>query len=372
MGSGKKAGKSRDLASVSFEWKPVLTLASGDSFHIPVYTFAGTEPQAPTAYLQSAMHGPEVQGSLVIALLHEYLKENPPLGTIRLVPNCNPVGLNNKRGDYTDGRFDPVTGDNFNRKYHLPTKNFPWDEFLKNHGACSERELRDSFRSEMRKSLEAARAKGGVIAERLATQVQLLSLDFDHCLDLHCANASVRHVYAPESTKPDVAYFGIPNVVLIPDEEFGGAKDEVFIHPWAELARRRGDKKILVQSFTLELGPQETIDRKNAEKDLKGILSYLAHRGVIRGRAVKSKPLYCALKHYTTVAAPQGGLGEWHAAPGDSVKAGQLLARILTFGEQPTYLNVKAPVSGVITVRHSSSIMHEGAELMKIVQRKAQ
>ena len=57
----------------------------------------------------------------MLALLLEHLEKHPPLGSVRFVPNANPVGLNNKRGEYTDGRFDPVRGDNWNRKYFLPS-----------------------------------------------------------------------------------------------------------------------------------------------------------------------------------------------------------------------------------------------------------
>lgn len=91
----------------SYQRLKVRTLASGDYLSIPVYTFTGSRKGAPTAYLQSAMHGSEVQGTLVIAKLIDYFKANPPLGTVRLVPNCNPMGINQKVGEYTDGRNDP-------------------------------------------------------------------------------------------------------------------------------------------------------------------------------------------------------------------------------------------------------------------------
>jgi len=116
----------------------VLTLASGDSLSVPVYTISGRKQGAPSVYLQSAMHGSEVQGSLVLALLLDYLEKNPPLGNVRIVPNCNPVGLNNKRGEYTDGRNDPVRGDNWNRKYFLASEGLDFDAFLRKHKNASE------------------------------------------------------------------------------------------------------------------------------------------------------------------------------------------------------------------------------------------
>lgn len=351
-----------------FERLPVVELASGDSLTIPVYTFQGSDPSAPSVYLQSAVHGSEVQGSLVLALLLEHLKAHPPRGNVRIVPNANPVGLNNKQGEYTDGRFDSVTGDNFNRMYHLPTKAFPWDAFLHAQEGAKPAELAGAFRQELRRALLLRREKGGTIAERIALTLQLLSIDYDHCLDLHCANRSERHIYAPEYTRGDVAYFQIRNVLLMPNDSFTGAMDEVFFHPWAELARKSGTPAtVAVQSFTLELGDQEDIDRRMAEKDLKGILSYLAHRGVLAGKPGKIKPVYCTLENYTTVHSPRGGLVEWKHSPGDRVKKNELLACILHFNEEPTFHEVRSPIDGIITLRHSSVIVHEGAELMKII-----
>lgn len=347
---------------------PVVELASGDSLTIPVYTITGSDPAAPTAYLQSAVHGPEVQGSLVLALLLEHFRKHPPLGNVRIVPNANPVGLNQKQGEFTDGRFDAVTGDNFNRMYHLPTKAFAWEKFLAEQEDAEEASLRLAFRTELRRALLLRQEKGGTIAERLALKLQLLSIDYDHCLDLHCANRSERHIYAPEYTRSDVPYFQIRNVLLMPNDSFTGAMDEVFFHPWTELARRRGTPgTVAVQSFTVELGDQEEMDRKLAEKDLEGILSYLAHRGVVAGRPRKIKPVYCTLEKYATVHSPRGGLVDWQRKPGDQVKKHDLLARILHFNEEPTFHEVRSPIDGIITLRHSSVIVHEGAELMKLI-----
>ena len=361
-------GKGRPSRQPAFQRLPVIELASGDALTIPVYTFEGSDPSAPSVYLQSAVHGPEVQGSLVLALLIEYLRKNPPLGNVRIVPNANPVGLNAKQGEFTDGRFDAVTGDNFNRMYYLPTKSFPWESFLQANANADQKALARAFRSEMTKALLLRRQRGGTIAERLALTLQLLSIEFDHCLDLHCANRSERHIYAPEYTHDDVPYFQIRNVLLMPNDSFSGAMDEVFFHPWAELARKHGTPaSVQVQSFTLELGDQEEMDRSMAEKDLLGVLSYLAHRGVLSGKARKIKPVYCTLENYTTVHSPRGGLVDWKRRPGDQVKKGDLLACILHFNEEPTFHEVRSPIDGIITLRHSSVIVHEGAELMKII-----
>jgi predicted deacylase len=96
------------------------TLASGASLPLRVYTIKGRDPTAKTAYIQSSMHGSEVQGNAVIAHLLEHFATSPPEGDVVLVPNANPYAVNQKGAEYTMGRFDPTTGDNWNRAYWLP------------------------------------------------------------------------------------------------------------------------------------------------------------------------------------------------------------------------------------------------------------
>jgi predicted deacylase len=346
---------------------PVLSLASGDRLTVAAYDFKGSKKGAPSAYFQSAVHGSEVQGSLVIALLVDYFKKHPPLGNIRLVPNANPMGLNNKRGEYTDGRFDPVRGDNWNRRYVLPSRDLDWDSFLRKHRDSSDKALHAAFRLELRTALDKkAKALTGA-AERMAVNLQRLSIDFDFCLDLHCANNSVRHCYVPDYAREDAAYLGIPFHLLMPNDKFGGAMDEVFFAPWAELARRRGKGIPPVQSFTVELGNHEEVSLAEAKKDAEGLLNYLRHMGVVAGKSVKGKPTRCELKHYTLVSAPVGGIVEYVAPVGKRVKKGALLARILRFGKSPEFTELTSPVSGIPILRHSSAVAHEGAELYKLM-----
>jgi predicted deacylase len=351
------------MSRYSYSRKVVRSLASGDELSIPVYTFKGTREGAPSAYLQAAVHGSEVQGSLVIAQLIEFLVAHPPLGDIRLVPNANPVGLNEKRGEYTDGRCDPSTGDNWNRMYFLPTKELDWDKFLRKGEKNAETWAR--FRQELKKNINARAVKPLPYSEKLCLTLQQLSVDFDHCLDLHCANRSVRHVYVPSYAAKDAAFLGIP-LHLLMDNKFSGAMDEVFFHPWWSLQEKIGGP-VPVQSFTLELGSHEEISAKGAKQDLAGIVNYLRHRGVLKGASKPARAYRCNLKDYKLIFAPVGGLADFVALPGKRVKRGDVLARIHQFGPKPRAVEVRSPVNGIVSLNHSSSIVHEGAELIKIL-----
>ncbi len=79
------------------EYLVVAQNASGRNLNVPVYTFSGSK-LGPTVYIQSSIHGAEVQGNVVIFHLIKELKNTDIRGKIILVPNCNPVGTNIKSG----------------------------------------------------------------------------------------------------------------------------------------------------------------------------------------------------------------------------------------------------------------------------------
>ena len=95
---------------------PIKMLANGQSLDLNIIEVEGERP-GPTVYIQSAVHGAEVQGNLLLYQLIDELKKRRNNGKLILVPNANPYGSIQKSGPYTQGRFNPVTGNNFNRNY---------------------------------------------------------------------------------------------------------------------------------------------------------------------------------------------------------------------------------------------------------------
>ena len=67
--------------------------------------------------LDGARHGAEVQGNAVIFQLLKQLEQSHLNSVVTLVPLANPMGINQKSGEFTLGRFDPITGVNWNREY---------------------------------------------------------------------------------------------------------------------------------------------------------------------------------------------------------------------------------------------------------------
>ena len=73
--------------------------------------------KGPHLYLQSGVHGAELQGHLVIQELIRQLPELLQKGSVTCIPCANPMGLNHKIGEFTAGRYHPVSRENWNRHY---------------------------------------------------------------------------------------------------------------------------------------------------------------------------------------------------------------------------------------------------------------
>jgi predicted deacylase len=159
--------------------------ASGRNMNVPLYRFIGDQP-GPKVYIQSSIHGAEVQGNVVIYQLIQWLKNQTICGEILLVPNCNPVGTNIKAGEYTLGRFDPVNGTNWNRGYYYE------QDFVEGFAESISSEesiesIKTRFRQQVKQLLEQKLSEtwGIGLAQRLNLKLQQLAFDADYVLDLH-------------------------------------------------------------------------------------------------------------------------------------------------------------------------------------------
>jgi predicted deacylase len=342
-------------------------LASGAGLQLRVYTVKGRNPDAKTAYIQSSMHGSEVQGNSAIACLLEHFSESPPEGTIVLVPNANPYAINQKGAEYTMGRFDPTTGDNWNRAYLQPEvvedQSLPWKALSHRYRAG----LLAATRSVLRGNIPFSR--------RMALTLESLALAADYVIDLHCANISVRHIYAPEFAEDCARYFKIPMVLSIPNL-FGGAIDEAQSCSWWQLWERlqaAGYEDLpaladLPQGYTIELGGQERISRSDGERDAAGILNFLRLKGVVAGPVERPGRSYiCPLSGYRVIYARHAGHTDFAPVLGRRVKRGELLAETLQFGAGPVWQQTLAEEDCIPILHHSSAVVHEGVELMKVV-----
>jgi hypothetical protein len=358
-------------------------MASGAELTVPVYSFK-SQPQStvPNVYIQANMHGAEVQGNAVIFQLLELLQHCNLNSTITLVPYANPVGCNHKNGEYTLGRFDPITGVNWNRMYHFNHQLV--NDFAQQHINASDEQIKNKFQQLLVNEIDGKLEHniwGITTGQRIAYQLQRLAHQADIVLDLHTGPISSKHLYCPEYAQESAKFFDIEHTILI-DNEFDGAMDEATFCPWwtlqvamKSLGRQctMGQGAFKRQSFTVELGSQEQIDLDEAKEDAKSILAYLVHQGVIDDQEYQPRKMTrfaCYLKDYKALYSPMGGMVDYLAEFGQPLLAGSALARILRMdnygdGEALHYISVD---QDVIPILHfASASVNQGTELYKML-----
>ncbi|WP_372871395.1 succinylglutamate desuccinylase/aspartoacylase family protein [Shewanella sp.] len=351
-------------------------LAAGQPLSLPVYRFKG-KGAGPSVYIQANVHGAEVQGNAVIYQLMKLLEHYELLGDIQLVPLANPLGINQKSGEFTLGRFDPITGVNWNREYL--DHGFNIEVWYQEHAHLDDKALVMAFRATLVE--ECARKLnnpwGVTTGHRLAVTLQSMAHRADIVLDLHTGPKSCKHLYCPEYEREAAQFFSIPYTLLIPNS-FGGAMDEAAFVPWwtlAEVASSHGrELGVKISAFTLELGSQERIDLNDALEDAEGILAYLSHRGVIAEKVLpkQMKRYGCFLKNYRKFHAPKAGMVEYLGRVGEPMKAGDALVKLLRldlYGTGEELTSLRLPEDGVPILHFASASVHQGTELYKVMTR---
>lgn len=355
-------------------------MASGAALTVPVYRLKG-EASGRSAYIQANMHGAEVQGNAVIFQLLELLQKTKINGDITLVPYANPVGCNHKNGEYTLGRFDPITGVNWNRMYHFDADVIK--PFVRQSIGQDDKTIEQNFKALMISSIEKKLEHnnyGLTTGQRIAYQLQRLAHQADLVLDLHTGPISSKHLYCPEYAKESASYFDIPHTLLIPNE-FAGALDEATFCPWWQLQEAFAElginfsisaEHLNKESFTVELGSQEQIDLDVALEDAKSIMSYLSYKGVIESSEYQPQVMTryaCYLKDYKAYYSPMGGMVDYLAEFGKPLSPGEPLARILRMdnygdGDPLHYLSLEEPVIPIL--HFASASVNQGTELYKV------
>jgi len=349
--------------------------ASGRHLNVPIYEISSSM-DGPHVYIQSSIHGSEVQGNVVIYHLIQALKNILVRGKITLVPNCNPVGTNIKAGEYTLGRFDPVNGTNWNRGYYYDEQSVI--EFANNVSETDDiSDIRNAFKAHtLNKIIEKKQQPWGLgLAQQLNLTLQSISSQADIVLDLHNGPVSSRHIYIPEYLAHQANQFSMPHTILIPNQ-FAGALDEASFCPWWTLSDHLGarfgrDYDFNIEAYTLEMGSQEIIDFKDGEKDACSILAYLQHKDAIATNTYqpqKMKRLGVYLKDYKTLFTDFGGMVEYSAQPGQLIKKGETLAKVLNIDDldnQQGVKEIKAPCDLIPILHFPSASVLSGTQLYK-------
>ncbi|MBE8167984.1 MAG: succinylglutamate desuccinylase/aspartoacylase family protein [Shewanella sp.] len=350
-------------------------LATGQALTIPVYQFTPENPSGPSVYIQANVHGAEVQGNAVIFQLMKQFEKAKLNSVVTLVPLANPMGINQKSGEFTLGRFDPITGVNWNREYY--DHNLDLESWYDKHQSLDDRDLIAAYRQTLIASCQQRlqNSWGVNTGQRLATELQTLGHQADIVFDLHTGPKSCKHMYCPEYAIDAAQYFSIPYVLIMPNG-FAGAMDEAMFCPWwrlSEFAATQGRQlDVAVNAFTLELASQERIDMDDAKIDADGILAYLSHKGVISETIspVKMARYGCQLENYKKFYAPHAGMIEYLAPLGETLRVGQPLLSLLRmdrYGTEDEYQNLNLDIECVPILHFASAAVHQGTELYKVM-----
>jgi predicted deacylase len=362
----------------------VKQLATGEVLKLQTHTLTGNHP-GPHIHIQASVHGAELQGNAVILKLMEELKRYDVHGSITFVPLCNPYATNQKVGTYTYGRFNPVTGDNWNRNFFdiIEKTGFDVTHFAKSHFDSPWDEVKRAWKhqlSDLYQDYENTLKEQGRFSDNITTNMilQKLACKADGILDMHTGPTATRYLYSGEYEVEAAKKMLFKHILVIPNE-FGGAMDEANFMPWIHLQRaykKLGrDIDLDVESFTLEFGSEETFCMEWAKKDVTSVLNYLAFKGVIQEETQTLEKLFlCQLKNYKTLYAERGGLVDYKVHPGDHFKKGDLLARYYSLKEldpanplTSCEYDLKAKEDGIVINLCPSSAVHQGMELFQIM-----
>ncbi len=353
-------------------------LASGAALTIPVFHFKGSQSNAPSLYLQSSVHAAEAQGYLVALLLIEHFAKNPPKGEVTIVPLANPYGADCKAGEYTAGRFDPVTGDNWNRNYL--DLSYKFEKFLQNNKDKIFAEIISLFKQLMQDNIKAELQKPIAYHKKLALELQQLAVTADIVLDLHCDTISKPHIYSAKYALDSATKLGIEYIIEIP-AKFAGALDEASFCPWLALYQQYNKSNPPFEAFTIELGSQEQINVDDAKAQVESILGYLNEKGVIAESDFKVKEFsgfICKLEDFLSVYAPVGGLILESVALGKKIQAGESLVVISNPAKFDGLKDLKNIVhqssksisidkDAIVITKTCTANVHEGMVLMKVM-----
>jgi len=361
---------------------PVSQMPNGDTLSIKVIDIRG-DNQGPSCYIQASMHGAEHQGNALIYHILDYAESHDIQGSLRIIPQANPLAINTKTGNYTQGRFNPNTGHNWNRLYSNYTDNHPsLRTFAKNNINASDESIKNSYKKlllellEKEKELKSSYGKNQNKHHNLI--LQSLAANFDIVLDLHTAGKAARYLYAAEylSSRCEELNF-VHNIII--KNIFNGAMDEAAFMPWVnlktEFKKLDKDYEIPFESYTLELGSEEMISLEEGKKDSHKVLEYLYKKGIIRESGFQEplkKQYKCQTEDFKSYYAPNGGLYEYYAKPGEFIKKGESLAislQLSNYGSKRQVIEeVKAKKDCIIINHCTSSSVIEGSEIYQVME----
>lgn len=337
------------------------------------------QPSDKKVYLQSSLHADELPGMLVLHHLQALLKRAEEEGRLRaqfvVVPVANPIGLAQVMMHDHLGRFDFLSGENFNRNF--PDVSHALLDAVKDKLTDDSLHNQHLIRDKILALLEVLPAKTPLIAMRIA--LLKLAHDADIVLDLHCETEGVPHIYASYDHLETAQILGRclgAQAMLMANSSGGGCFDEMLFKPWLYLRDYVGQGTPVTQSCfaaTVELRGEQDVSHSLAMQDAKALFEYFCRINMIVSDdtlPVLAKSLCdpTPLAGSITVCAEQAGVIAYNVAPGMVVSAGDLLCEVIDPINAGVH-QVNSPIDGVVYARSMKRYAVCGAALVKIAGR---
>jgi predicted deacylase len=329
----------------------------------------------PHVHIQANVHGAELQGNVVIHELIDWFINNPFQGSITFVPFANPSAVNQKSGMYTQGRYNPVSGKNWNRNYidlvnlDEGKSNFKLEKFVRDNISKEYCEVVENFKSALFNICDNIEKNPTDRAQHnedgnFNLLLQKVASPADIVLDLHTGPVATHYIYTLDKQKDSAQYFKFPHYLIIP-AAFDGAMDEASFMPWVQLSeefkKQGSDLENNFESYTIELGSEERISFSEGRTDALRILNYLGHKKVHQESIIDLPSVdvkTCLLKDYRSYYAPRGGLYEFCKEPGESFKKGDVLAKSLNYKPVKNEESFKKAIEEVLAFEDGVVINH--------------
>lgn len=325
----------------------------GADYRLTVLRFDGRSADAPSAYLQAALHASELPGvaalHYLVPLLEGAERDGRLLGRITVVPHANPIGAAQILFGELQGRFALGSRVNFNRDFPLlqtrDTTGLPGDD------------------------------SPVPVDRRLKARLLSLALPHDLILDLHCDDESLPYLYVPAPYWPHLAdlasCLGAEAVVTWADGS-DGAFEEAAAYPALSAPTGTVDFS-RIAATTVELRGVSDVTPDIARADAEGLYRFLVLRGVVADEGIRppSAPFggpVAPIETVEVVKAPAAGVVLHHVRPGDRVTEGEPLATIVTRpGDPAGDIVVRAPQGGLVFTRRSRRVTGRGEDLLKLI-----
>ena len=320
---------------------PVQKLPTGGVHAITAHVFEGSQ-KGPKIYLQANLHGPEVFGTALLILFVEKLKKEKDIkGSVVIVPVANPMGVNSTAHNSIVGRWNSISGKNWNRMF---SSDIEW----KDH-----KEEKEYFNEQLAKHNLS-------VEEKLAATLRLISAGANYVVDIHTTGSdNCPHLFTREDFSKDFELLGAKIHLLSSKEVFDNTFEESHVYPFRNML----SSSDIPRSCTWEVHHDGTIDKNILEERMKQLQNWLAGVWSKSTKEVfEPKPKPKKFSSFENLKAPVAGYYVWTKKVGENVAKCEEYAKVY-LPHTASCASVKAEFSFTLISTYGIGAIAEGEQI---------